>query len=160
MALTHARLLELVHYNPETGEFTRLEKGRRPNGNGKTGSRSGKGYVALRVDSKRYLAHRLAWFYVHGEWPSELDHINLDKTDNRIANLRLATRALNNANTVPRGKSGFKGVVAAYGRWRAGLTFNGSFHYLGLYDTPEEAHAAYRVAAEKAFGSFARMERN
>lgn len=154
--LTHARLLELVRYDPETGEFVRLGTRRRPNASGKTGSPSGSGYVALRVDRKRYLAHRLAWFYVHGVWPSEIDHINLDKTDNRIANLRPANRALNNANSVPRAKSGFKGVVAIRRRWRAGITLDGAFHCLGFFGTPEEAHEAYKAAARKAFGEFSR----
>lgn len=158
--LTHARILELMNYNPETGLFSRLGVGRRSNKNGGVGAIYGKGYIGIRVDAKRYLAHRLAWFYVHGQWPSsDLDHINLNKADNRIANLRLSTRQLNSANTAPRGKSGFKGVIFFKGRWRAQITINKKFHSLGLYATPEEAHEVYKVAAEKAFGSFSRMKK-
>jgi hypothetical protein len=150
--LTHQQLMALLRYNPDTGEFSRAIPGKQ-----KIGSVTTNGYIGIRVNYRRYLAHRLAWFYVNEEWPSsELDHINGDKTDNRIANLRLATRSLNNANTKCRSKSGLKGVVLIKYGYRAGITINKRFHYLGTYETPEEAHAAYCRAAKKAFGDFHR----
>jgi len=152
--LTHERLLQLVRYNAESGEFERLTKARKP----KDG---GIGHVNVyryfHVDGKRYAAHRLAWLYVYGEWPSsELDHVNGDKLDNRIENLRLATRAENNANTKCRSKVGLKGVVKVRNRYRAGITIDRQFHYIGLFATAEEAHAAYLVRAQMAFGEFHR----
>ncbi len=111
--LTQERLLELIHYNPETGLFSRLG-GRRSDRVGKVaGSPQGQGYLLIFVDGRRYRAHRLAWFYMTGEWPADgIDHVNNIKTDNRFANLRLATRAQNEMNKPPSrsNTSGVKGV--------------------------------------------------
>jgi hypothetical protein len=126
------------------------------------GGIDGKGYWRLGVDYVRHSAHRLAWLYVYGEWPEgEVDHINLIRTDNRIANLRLATTALNKRNTRVRKNNlvGFKGVSwhACSRRWRSRIYLNGKEVNLGLYDTPEEANAAYLAAAREHFGDFARV---
>ena len=92
--ITARRLREVVSYNPGTGEFTRLVRLAQRH---QVGDRADfpinfgpmQGYRRLGLDSRRFLAHRLAWLYVHGEWPSmHIDHINGDKGDNRIANLR------------------------------------------------------------------------
>lgn len=90
----------------------------------------------------------------------EVDHVNRDGLDNRRANLRLCTPSQNQRN---RGKdrsnsSGFKGVshYKRNGRWRATITIHGKFLHIGLYDTPEEAHAAYCAAAATLHGEFAR----
>lgn len=150
-ALTAEKLRTLLNYDPETGVFSRAHG--KPN----VGSPYPNGYIGIRVDYQRYLAHRLAWLHVYGEWPaSEIDHINGDKTDNRICNLRLATRAENNANTRCRAKSGFKGVVLTKYGYRAAITINNRFKYLGLFKTPEEAHEAYCCAAREAFGDYHR----
>jgi hypothetical protein len=96
---------------------------------------------------------------VTGEWPTGLiDHQNGDGTDNRWANLRLATSSLNAANSRRRSDntSGFKGVSRCRGaRWRASIQLNGKFKHLGHFDTPEEAHAVYCAAAANYFGEFA-----
>jgi hypothetical protein len=94
-----------------------------------------------------------------GEWPSEIDHINLDKADNRWTNLRLATRRLNNANTRPRGALGVKGVSWNEERKKyvAQIRVNGKQTGLGRFDTIEEAKAAYDAAAQLEFGEFARL---
>lgn len=109
MNLTHERLLELVSYDANTGLFT-SKVSRPPCKVGKIlGSKHAAGYVELRLDYKSYLAHRLAWFYTHGTWPvSEIDHINQDRTDNRLSNLRDVNRSENNRNSRTR---------SAYGRW-------------------------------------------
>lgn len=92
--LTQARLKELFHYDKETGAFTHI-KARRGVRVGKIlGCLANNGYLVIRADGKLYLAHRLAWMYVHGAFPpDQLDHINRMRTDNRLCNLRLATNA-------------------------------------------------------------------
>jgi hypothetical protein len=91
-----------------------------------------------------------------------LDHINGDKLDNRIANLRLSTNAENSRNrpATRRNSTGYKGVyLDSYtGRWKAQINVDGKNRNLGRFDTPEEAHAAYREAAEQWHGAFARTE--
>lgn len=99
--LTHARLRELVHYDPDFGEFRSLvTRGKWPRGR-VLRNLSVLGYARVYVDGRLYLAHRLAWFYVHGEWPPrgfEIDHINRVRHDNRISNLRVVTRSVNLRN--------------------------------------------------------------
>jgi hypothetical protein len=161
MTLTQERLRELLHYDPDTGQFT----WRRSVGPMKAGSRAGKrhhiGYIRIAIERRTYMAHRLAWLYIHGVWPQGItDHINRDRADNRIANLREATYTLNMANTPiqKHNVSGFKGVVFRKDRkkWKASIRANGRYYYIGLFDTPEAAHDAYFAAAKRLFGDFAR----
>lgn len=153
--LTQARLRELLHYDPETGIFTRLATpGYRGNYRAGTASAcvSTTGYVVIRVDGRLYVAHRLAWLYVHGELPPEdVDHIDANRTNNKLSNLRLATRSQNMQNQrKPRkdNTSGFLGVTfdSKNKRWRAQLQIDGKNKGLGRYATPEAAHAAYLKA--------------
>lgn len=100
-ALSHDFLRSIIAYCPETGIFKWREK---RGVNGRSDRHAGyvmaNGYRVIRVDYSKFLAHRLAWFYMHSEWPEEeIDHINRDRGDNRIVNLRLATRTLNSWNT-------------------------------------------------------------
>ena len=160
--LTIERLKELLTYNPETGLFTwNVDRGGRAKKGSKAGALSHSGYVYISIDRKTVLAHRIAWMMVHGEMPDKhVDHINGDRTDNRIANLRLAVRSQNNANAKLRkdSGSGFKGVTFSkqMQKWVGQIRVNGRLIYLGSYRTPEEAHAAYLMAAEVHFGEFAR----
>lgn len=162
--LTHKRLLECLTYDPDTGVFTwakrisiRIVVGRRAGVVGKNGHR----YV--RIDGKRFAEHRLAWFYVYGELPThDIDHIDGVPGANRISNLRQATDCENLQN---RGKersntSGFKGVTWHKGgkKWLAQIGANNAHYYLGLFDTPEQAHAAYAEKAHELHGKFARTE--
>ena len=119
------------------------------------------GYRHIRIDYESHLAHRIAWLYINGEWPpDQIDHINTDKLDNRISNLRPATASLNGSNRGPDrdNRTGLKGVYynQAAKRWMAQIRCQKKSHYLGLHDTPEEAHAAYIKAAKRLFGEFAR----
>ena len=151
-----------LDYDPVTGVFTRkgpsfgpqMQEGAQP------GHLSRDGYRYIRVKSKRYLAHRLAWFLVHGYWPAEVDHINLDKDDNRITNLREATRSQNmaNASLPTHNTSGVKGVHfdKVSGRWMAYMMVEKRFKNLGRFDTQEAAQAARELHFRKAFGDFAR----
>ncbi len=117
------------------------------------------GYVMISIKRYKYCAHRLAWLYMRGKWPlKEVDHINLDKSDNRWVNLRSSSRHDNCMNAKARrtNKCGFKGVYQRGDRFQAFISIRGKRTNLGIHDTPEEAHAAYITAAHTHFGEFAR----
>jgi len=121
------------------------------------------GYVRLGFAGRMYLNHRIAWALHYGIWPDlEVDHINGQKTDNRLGNLRLATKAENRRNVKTRSdnKTGFKGVsfCKRTGRYKAQIR-HGQTHpkFLGYFDTPEQAATAYRKAALELHGEFARF---
>jgi hypothetical protein len=124
------------------------------------GSHDHAGYVTLNINGKHYRAHRLAWLLQFGVWPDiELDHINRNRSDNRIENLRLATKAQNAINSgVPANSScGVKGVHWHSGarKWRAKIKVNGRSQHLGYFRDRAAASAAYDEAARIHFGSFA-----
>jgi len=155
--LTASRLRKIVSYDPETGLFIRLS-GRHA---GPTGMLRADGYVNVGIDGKMYRAHRLAWLYMTGSWPSGvIDHVDLSRDNNRWSNLREANMTQNRANTRARSDNacGLKGVSwdADASRWRAQIQMRGKKISLGRYSTPEDAHAAYGEAAEKYFKAFAR----
>ena len=160
--LTQERLKELVHYDPASGQFTRaVTTSPRAKAGDKCGDLDGKGYLRLRVDRVRYAAHRLAWFYMTGDWPpNEVDHVNRNRADNKWSNLRLADTFTNKRNTPAyrNNKTGLKGVSwhACSRKWRSRIRVDGKEMGLGLYATPQEAHAAYESAAKSLFGEFAR----
>lgn len=160
--LTLERLRELLIYDPATGEFTRrVDIYRKYRAGQKAGSRDRRGYVFLRIDYRPYTAHRLAWLYVYGVWPArDVDHIDGDCSNNRIANLRLATMSQNIANSKLscRNKPGSKGVSWATNerKWKAQITFQSRNKHLGYFNSKEEAAACYREAATRLFGEFAR----
>jgi hypothetical protein len=160
MALTAERLREVLAYDPDTGIFTWISpSGRRA----KQGDRAGSfntsiKYRVIGIDGVRYYEHRLAYLYMTGKWPEiDLDHINCNKSDNRWRNLREATMSQNLANVAFWGHntSGIKGVQwhKKAGRWTSAI----AGEYLGLFDTKEQASEAYRSAAIRKFGNFARV---
>jgi hypothetical protein len=162
-ALTQDRLRELLSYDPYTGLFIRLRSIRRHKAGEIAGAAHGCGYVVIWIDQYRYLAHRLAWFYVYGKWPNkELDHRNGSRADNRIANLREATNPENSQNRSIRSDStsGYPGVTwqKSRGKWQAKIGFAGTRRHLGLYDTPELAFDAYR-RAKAQFHEFNKEQR-
>jgi len=161
LAPTQAEVKARLHYDETTGVFTWLASGRRVSAGMRAGSVTNKGYIRIKINAFPYPAHRLAWLYVHGEWPSTVvDHIDNDKLNNRISNLRLATHSQNCANQKRRitNKSGFKGVSLKTGldRWQAVFRREGKNHYLGSFKTKEEAYAVYCDAISKVDGEFAR----
>lgn len=154
--LTRARLRELLHYDRDTGEFRWWK---RVGNKVQPGERAG--YLEICIDGHRYNAHQLAWRYVTGRWGRPLiDHRDGDGTNNRWTNLRRATPSQNTANSRrPRSNtSGYKGVSPHRKRWRAMICNQGRWVSLGIFATPEAAHAAYLAAARKLFGEFARPE--
>lgn len=148
-------LRRTLAYDPETGIFTnRHSRKNSPVPGVPLGFKDRKGYLRLRFRNATFLAHRLAWFYVHGAWPTnQIDHADHDRTNNRIGNLRPCTNAENRQNIRPEGygESGFLGVSRAVGadRWTAMITVDGRAHYLGCFKTPEEASAAYLAEKQK-----------
>lgn len=149
--ITQTRLKELLHYNEETGVFTwKIRCGARALAGNAAGSKTSEGYFGLHVKGVSYLSHRLAWLYVNGEFPKdEIDHINGDKSDNRIENLRESTRQGNNQNLRKCQKNSSSGFLGAYpegNKFKSVIGYNRKLIYLGLFDTPEEAHAAYLTA--------------
>jgi hypothetical protein len=158
--LTIERLRELLTYDPETGVFHRPKGHRFPIAGWVN---SVNGYRYIDIDGERYLAQRLAWFYMTGTWPDgEVDHRNLRRDDNWWENLRAATKAQNMQNTalLPTNKSGHKGVswCSQRTKWVAMINCAGRQKNLGRYDSIEEAVAAYRRAATAMHGEFARTE--
>jgi hypothetical protein len=160
--ITIDRFHDRLSYDMETGLFV-WKKGRGPVSEGKVAGRPNvHGYIRIGLDGRDYLAHRLAWFVVHGEWPNgEIDHINGCITDNRICNLRVATREENcrNVKVHKRNRLGIKGVSERNDckkRFGAKIRINGKVVALGQYETAEEAKAAYNEAAREHFGEFFR----
>jgi hypothetical protein len=139
-------------YNPENGALTRLKSYHKRYISETFGTANGKGYMLVRIGKKKYNVHRLAWILHHGYNPDEVDHINHDKKDNRICNLRevsrleqMKNRALGVNNT-----SGRIGVSMEKGRWKAHIGINRKRIHLGFFDTFDEACAA-RDSAEKVY---------
>jgi hypothetical protein len=158
--ITAEELRKYVNYDQESGEFRWLIIRGRASKSYTAGSKHRNGYLSFMIGGRRYSAHRIAWLFVHGEWPPNLiDHINGDKADNRISNLRLATKSQNGANRrkSKNNVSGFKGVtwIKRSQKWQAQLYVNGQMKYLGTFDQVEDASEAYRAGAIKHFGEFA-----
>jgi len=160
--ITPEILKELLSYEPETGVLRwRKHRGGTASIGTISGTVSNRGYRMVSIFGRDYQAHRLIWMYTHGAWPSEqIDHINGNKDDNRIINLREATNAENQRNSTKQknNRSGFKGVYRRYqkGKWWARLRVDGVNIYLGGFDNPEKAAEAYAQAAQKYHGVFSR----
>ena len=157
--LTEIRLKELLNYDPSTGIFTWITKrGRGRVGNIAGNSWKGK-YLRIRIDGKLYWCHSLAFLWMTGILPSTVDHINRDGNDNRWINLREATIEQNaqNKSLTARNSSGYIGVYRCYttGRWSSQIRSFGKVHWVGRFDTPEEAARARDVLALNLHGSFA-----
>lgn len=152
--LTQENLKSLFDYDPETGVFIwRVQ----PNGRVLKGSTAGrtdaKGYHRIGVGGTLYSAHRLAWLYVTGAWPLyEIDHIDGQRANNAFRNLRDVTKAKNLQNQKrphAASSSGVLGVSRANSKWQAAIRVENKQHYLGVFDTPEMAHAAYLDAKRR-----------
>ncbi|MGE5522369.1 MAG: HNH endonuclease [Rhodospirillaceae bacterium] len=154
--MTAALARKLWHYDPATGVFRwRITASTKAKQGQIAGTRDEYGYTILRYAGKGYKAHRMAWLYVYGAWPGPLiDHINQDKSDNRITNLREADATDNLMNVscpCSNTTSGVRGVswFSQYRKWKASIMHRGRKYFLGHFDTIPEAQAAYLSAKQK-----------
>lgn len=139
-------LREKVSYDPSTGLFTSNTcEPNRPKGS-IVGSKSAAGYVHFRVGGIRYLAHRLAWYYIYGEEPDVIDHINQRKDDNRISNLRNTNKSGNEKNRPLRSDNttGANGVYwnKPTNKWRVLAKIGGRMKHIGYFGCYAKAVAA------------------
>jgi hypothetical protein len=156
MPLTAQLLKSLMRYEPETGVFVRLAGG---TGGAKPGMPCGfqrpNGYIDIKVKGRIYRAHRLAWFYMTGSWPTEqIDHINGQRDDNRWANLRDCSPTVNCQNRIRPRRGSRSGLIGASWcntkkRWVATIGCDGRIHRLGAFRTAEAAHAEYLKAKRR-----------
>jgi hypothetical protein len=157
--ITQSELKSLLHYSPDTGVFTWVVRRSGIKANGIAGSIHHTGYIHIKVKSKLYAAHRLAWLYIHGSFPVDgIDHINGVRNDNRIINLRPATKAENgfNQGMASHNSSGYKGVSwhKRTKKWFARCNVNGKTCFIGCFDRPEDASLAYQNFARINHGEF------
>lgn len=165
--MDQAKVRSALHYDPQTGSFTwRRRSDRSARWNGKWAGKAagyehgcrGGPYLRITIDGREYPAHCLAFLYMTGTWPeNQIDHRDRNGLNNRWRNLRPATRSQNRANSGARSdnKLGVKGVITSRsGRFIAQIQVSGGRRYLGTFDTPEEAGAAYERASVAHFGMF------
>ena len=143
--MTQSQLKTLLHYNSKDGTFTRLkDKPKTPS------TVNNHGYIFVWVNGKYFTAHRLAWLYVYGVMPSNIDHINHKRHDNRIVNLREVTHSDNCKNKALRknNKSGFNGVcyVKSRNKWQVQLRVNNRDVWIGRFSNREDAIKARQEA--------------
>jgi hypothetical protein len=150
--LTAERVRSALFYEPETGSFTWLvSTSNRVKVGAVAGNISPFGYLYISLDGHRYKAHRLAFLYMHGVWPTNhIDHLDGNPANNRIENLRDVSHSVNMQN-IRKAKSSNKstGMLGSYRigkRFQAKIVIDGKVRHIGMFDTPELAHAAYLAA--------------
>lgn len=158
--ITQSSLKELLHYEPETGDFIwRVSRGRVRSGM-LAGTHDEKGYLKIQIDKQPQKAHRLAWLCMKGEWPKNvIDHINGQQGDNRWENLRMASISQNawNSRTPDNNTSGFKGVTyhKRDKHWCYQVKTGVRREWVGGFDTADAAAEASKAARETSHGKYA-----
>ena len=158
---TQDRLKEILDYDPETGVLRwRVQQARMKAGD-IAGSTTDTGYWRISIDGRVFKAHRIIWKFMTGEDPpAEVDHVDTIGLNNRWSNLRLASSSQNKANARLRSDntSGLKGSSwhKQIKRWISYIHKDGKRHHLGTFDSAQDAHAAYLIAATRMHGEFAR----
>lgn len=146
-------VLRFLEYDPETGIFTRKVASSHAKAGAQCLSLNTKGYIEFNVLGKLVKAHRLAFFVMTGQWPPlQIDHIDGNKQNNKWSNLRQVDNKANCENKKSPNKnncSGVKGITARGKKWEARIRSEGKLHYLGVFETPEIAHAAYIESKKK-----------
>jgi hypothetical protein len=155
------RVRELFLYDPVTGLVRAKTNRRLAKAGDIIGTKHNKGYLSVNIDGENWYLHNIAWFLIHEEWPTaDIDHIDANRSNNAIRNLRHGSRSHNNANWVTtNNKHGVRGVYYMNNRakpWVARIHMRRKCIHLGCFSTEEEAGAAYREAARHYFGDFAR----
>lgn len=152
---------ELLRYDSITGLFFwRVDRSAGVRAGDRTGTRHYSGYIHLCIHRHSYLAHRVAWLLSYGQTPeTQIDHVNGNRSDNRLCNLRSATRFQNGQNTrlSSINTTGFKGVIRHRGKYRADIRVQRKRIHLGYFETADAAYAAYCDAAYLYHGEFARV---
>lgn len=145
--LTVERLREVLDYNSNTGIFIwKIDRKKTAMKGTTAGATNGSGYRQISVDGEVYLAHRLAWFISFEEWPELVDHINRDRSDNRLDNLREVSQSINIHNSANKpSKSGFRNARKVGNRYQSEIKVMGKSIHLGMFDTAEEASNAAKV---------------
>jgi len=149
--ITQKELKNILHYNPKNGVFIWSKKiSKKINTGDIAGDVNKRGYCRIGIRGKKYASHILAWIYIYGEAPeNDLDHIDHNKTNNKISNLRIVTPSENAMNQTmsKANKSGFNGVVwnKKAGKWMVQIAFERNQIYLGIYD---DIHDAIEVRKE------------
>jgi hypothetical protein len=163
MTITQKRVQELFDYHPDGKLLWKKRTGPRSNPNEAAGSLTPQGYLRVKFDKKNYLIHRLIYLWHTGKMPVFVDHKDQNKANNKIENLRPATKSQNNCNTKLRkdNKSGFCGVHwhKATNTWAAQINVNNQGLHIGLFDDKEKAAIAYNEAAIRLHGEFARLNK-
>ena len=155
MTLTKERLKEVVTFDDTTGIFVRKLKAKRAVVGRTLGYKKSNGYIALSIDGQKYFAHRLAWLYVYGEFPkNDIDHIDGNRTNNKIKNLRDVSRTENLQNIkIAKSHNKSTGILGAYlhmsGKFMSRIKVNKKDVYLGLFETAEQANQAYLKAKQQ-----------
>jgi hypothetical protein len=162
--LKAAWLRENMAYDPATGEFWWIKRGPGRTVGKRLGSRlwsKGNSYLTMKILGNVYYAHRVAWLHYYGEWPQGfVDHIDEDRTNNAIDNLRLATPPQNAARRdTKRSIAPSRGVFPHGVGFVARVHYGGKRHYLGYFKTAAEARAAYERKAKEIYGDFAHVEK-
>jgi len=152
--MNQAELKKIIHYDPLSGIFTwKSIRSRRIKAGDRAANPKGGGYCFIQFEGESYLAHRLAWLYVHGKFPDQIDHINHNPADNRIVNLRASSYRVNAKNRTLSisSSTGIYGVRFRQdkNRWVSTIGIDGTQWHLGQFDNFFDACCCRKAAERK-----------